>query len=418
MKHKFTDKLMNNLGLKIMALFFAVLLWLLVVNNDDPVDTQRYSNIPVVVENEDVVFGSGKVYQILNETETVTVTIRAKRSVLTKIKADDIVATADFQDMELVSLVPISVSIKGHEGEYESATATPHNLQVKVEDSEQNWFPLTVSTTGTLRDGYVLGTLKTNPERIKIGGAESLVKSIDKAVAKINISGMGESDTVTATLFLYDAEGNVVDQTLLTNNLGKKGLTVDVQVLGTKDIPIKASTFGTPAEGYSYNGMAIDPETVKVYGTQEALEDVEELVIPSSVLDISGLTEKKDFMVDISSYLEENISLVDESVANVVVTVTIEPLDTKTIELPKESISINNLASGFKLEYATIDEIQLQFSGTEELLEKLDIKSAVFIDVSNITKAGEYDVPVTVECPTGITLVNSPTVKVKVSDKE
>ena len=42
-KHKY----MENLSLKVIALFFAVFLWLIVINIDDPVDTQTFDNIPV-----------------------------------------------------------------------------------------------------------------------------------------------------------------------------------------------------------------------------------------------------------------------------------------------------------------------------------------------------------------------------------
>lgn len=420
MKHKFTNRLMNNFGLKIMALFFAGLLWLVVVNIDDPVDSQVYSNIPVTVKNEDVISSKGNMYQILDGTDTVRVTVSAKRSILSKIKAEDIVATADFNDMELVSLVPITASVHGYDGNSVLATATPHNMQVKVDAVKGSDFPLTVSTTGTLRDGYVLGSTTTSPEIITIRGSESLVNSIDKAVARISISGMSESETVNADLVLYDADGNVIDQTLLTNNLGEKGLTVDVEILDTKDVPIRASVSGTPEEGYAYDSLLCEPDTVKVCGTAEDLKKLDEIVIPSSELDISGLTEKKQYTIDISNYLPENISLVDDSGngATIMITVTVEPLGTKTIEFPVESIIVSNLADGLKLEYTTTDDLPLQFQGSQDLLSKLEIKSAVFIDVKSYITAGEYDVPVTVETPTGVTLANQLTVKIKLSNKE
>lgn len=39
--------LMNNWGLKILSFLLAVMLWLIVVNIDDPVTTQTFNNIPV-----------------------------------------------------------------------------------------------------------------------------------------------------------------------------------------------------------------------------------------------------------------------------------------------------------------------------------------------------------------------------------
>lgn len=46
--------LMNNWGLKILSFLLAVMLWLIVVNIDDPVTTQTFNNIPVAVTNAEV----------------------------------------------------------------------------------------------------------------------------------------------------------------------------------------------------------------------------------------------------------------------------------------------------------------------------------------------------------------------------
>lgn len=402
-----------------MALFFAALLWLVVVNIDDPEEIQVYRNIPVQVVNDDkVVINTGKTYQIIDDTEAVNVTIRAKRSVLNKIKADSIVATADFNDMQLASLIPITVTVTGREGEYTSATANPNNLRVNIEDVSDNTFPLTVSTTGTVRDGYMLGEMTTNPKSIKIGGSESLINQIDRAVARIGVSGMSETATVDAELILYDIDGNVIDQTLLTNNLGDKGLSVDVQILRIKSIPITATASGTPGDGYALTSITCEPQNIQVAGTSEDLEEMEEISIAPSQLDITGLTEKQEFVIDISGYLPEGVSLVDNSANNVMVTVLIDANGAKTVELPVKSITVSNLADNLKIEYQTTDNLQLQFRGDQSLLENFNIRNAAFIDLKEYTEAGEYDVPVTIETPTGVTLESSPTVKITLSEKE
>ena len=86
MKHGLTD----NLGLKLLSLLAAVVFWLVVVNIDDPVTVKRYSNIPVIAQNESVILNQGKIYQIMNNSGTVTVSVSAKRSTLRQIRSDDI----------------------------------------------------------------------------------------------------------------------------------------------------------------------------------------------------------------------------------------------------------------------------------------------------------------------------------------
>lgn len=48
------EKLGNDLILKVFSLVLAILLWLFVINTEDPVITKSFSNIPVDMLNEQV----------------------------------------------------------------------------------------------------------------------------------------------------------------------------------------------------------------------------------------------------------------------------------------------------------------------------------------------------------------------------
>lgn len=413
MKHRWTE----NLGLKLMAIFFATLLWLVVVNIDNPEDTAVYRGISVTVTNEEIVTNKGKTYQILEDTQTVNVTVRAKRSVLDKVVASDIVATADMKDMQLLSLVPIAVSIKGYEGQYVSASANPKNLQVKIEDTTKNTIPLTVATTGTLRDGYVLGTMVTNPEKITVRGAESLVNSIAKAVARVDVSGLSTDSNLPADLVFYDENENVIDQTQLSNNLGEEAVSVKVQVLSTKSVPLQVGVSGEPAPGYSFTSVASEPDSVQVIGTEEELKNLSQITIPDSAVNMEGIAEKQEIVVDITNYLPDHVQLADETANNIVVTVMVEQDGTKTIELPQEAVEIKNLADDLKVSFENEADIELHFSGKQESLDVLDITNAVSIDMKNYKTPGSYDVPLTLDLPGGIDLLENVSVNVIVEKK-
>ena len=58
--------LTNNIGLKLLAFLFAFMLWLLVVNIDDPVDTKTFDSIPVTIEHAEVVTQDQRSYQVLD----------------------------------------------------------------------------------------------------------------------------------------------------------------------------------------------------------------------------------------------------------------------------------------------------------------------------------------------------------------
>lgn len=412
-KYKFTD----NLGLKIIAVIFAAFLWLIVVNLDNPVSTQTFSEVPVTIINEDIILSAGDTYQVLGE-EKVSVVVSATRQVRQKLTKEDIVATADIKEMDTsTGLVPIKISIPNYAGKYESAEAAPRNLQIQREKSGKKVLSLTVSTGDSkVRDGYILGDMTVNPDKVTITGPESILDQIDRAVALIDVEGLAKDSEETAKLGLYDISGNPISQTRLGNNLGEGGITVSVEVLKIKSVPISLSVSGTPAEGYKYTGYSSEPETVQIYGEKDVVDKIEEIDVP--VIDVSGASQPIQKSVNISEYLPEGVQLVDEKTANITVTAMVEEEGTRTINFMVSSIQINNLAEGLRVSYEPDAEIALRFSGDQKALEMLDISNAVSVDMSAYVVPGVYDVHVDVDIPEGITLMKKVTVQLTVAEKE
>lgn len=412
-KYKFTD----NLGLKIIAVIFAAFLWLIVVNLDNPVSTQTFSEVPVTIINEDIILSAGDTYQVLGE-EKVSVVVSATRQVRQKLTKEDIVATADIKEMDTsTGLVPIKISIPNYAGKYESAEAAPRNLQIQREKSGKKVLSLTVSTGDSkVRDGYILGDMTVNPDKVTITGPESILDQIDRAVALIDVEGLAKDSEETAKLGLYDISGNPISQTRLGNNLGEGGITVSVEVLKIKSVPISLSVSGTPAEGYKYTGYSSEPETVQIYGEKDVVDKIEEIDVP--VIDVSGASQPIQKSVNISEYLPEGVQLVDEKTANITVTAMVEEEGTRTINFMVSSIQINNLAEGLQVSYESDAEIALRFSGDQKALEMLDISNAVSVDMSAYVVPGVYDVHVDVDIPEGITLMKKVTVQLTVAEKE
>ena len=410
--HKFTD----NLGLKIIAIIFAVFLWLIVVNLDNPVSTQTFSEVPVTIINEDIILSAGDTYQVLGE-EKVSVVISATRQVRQKLTKEDIVATADIKEMDTsTGLVPIKISIPNYAGKYESAEAAPRNLQIQREKSGKKVLSLTVSTGDSkVRDGYILGDMTVNPDKVTITGPESILDQIDRAVALIDVEGLAKDSEETAKLELYDISGNPISQTRLGNNLGEGGITVSVEVLKIKSVPILLTVSGTPAEGYKYTGYSSEPETVQIYGEKDVIDKIEEIDVPA--IDVSEASEPVQKSVNISEYLPKGVQLVDEKTANVTVTAMVEEEGTRTINFMVSSIQISNLAEGLQVSYEPDAEIALRFSGDQKALEMLDISNAVSVDMSAYVVPGGYDVLVEVDIPEGITLMKKVTVQLTVGEK-
>ena len=115
MLKKIVKRITNNFGLKILAVIFSGVLWLAVVNIDDP-NTTRTFTTTVSIENGDYLTGIGKYYEIENNSNTVTFKVSGKRSYLERMSNTDFKAVADLEMIEDMRRVPIEVSPQRYGG--------------------------------------------------------------------------------------------------------------------------------------------------------------------------------------------------------------------------------------------------------------------------------------------------------------
>lgn len=415
------DRFTNNLGLKIMSLLFAIVLWMLVVNVDDPIDEETFRNVPVQVLHEEIFTAKASTYSILDGNETVSVTVRARRKVLSDIRSTDITVTADIRNRVSNSLsdatLPTEVKIDGFEGNYVEAYTNPRNIQIEVEPSAQKDFTISVKTTGTPRDGNTLGKLVADPKSIRLGGAESQINRVKKVVAVASVSGLSKSQSVLAELKLLDADDEEVDPALFENNLGEEGLKVQVEILKTKDIPIKVEEDDiSAAAGYSIGEVTCVPQFVKVAGESEDLKELDEIVIPAEALKLEDISATQEVNVELEQYLPEGIILEDATANTIIVKVPVEKYGTKVFTIPSNNIVLEKIAAGLKPTFAALENIEIHVTGSDEALESLTQPPAVYVNMETYTKAGTYTVPLEAKLPEGCSLVGSPKVQITLEE--
>lgn len=413
------EKILHNWQLKLVILIFATVFWRVIGEVADPVITTIYRSIPVTILNEELVTDTGMVYQVEGEAVT-TVVITASTSTLRGITEADIVATADFANIMFEELLPIEVSVSGvSTSSIQDISITPSNIIVSIEQSDSKKFPIVPASIGSVADSYDLGSLTAQTETITISGPESIVESIVRVEAEVNISNLTENEVLTAQLICYDDDNIEIDQSLLTLNIGDvEDVYVNVEVLNTAYIPIVLETFGEPASGYELVSVTAEPTEILVSGTKEVLDEIVVISIPGGALDITGETGKLDRVVDVSLYLPEEIQLYDEYSNMIAVTIQIDELGTKSLEIPVQSIVVNNNPSDLNLSYNGATEIMLTFTGLEEELEGLELTNiTVSVDLSEYTEAGEYDALIYVDSEEEYELIDTVTVPIILTEK-
>ena len=403
------EALTKNWTLKVLALGFSFLLWLIVVNIQDPVTTKKFSGIPVTIEHAEIITNRGNTYQVV--TDTITVEVSAKRSDMDKIKSSNILAVADMKNLDTKSnsLIPIEVSVEAYGLKYScEAVAIPGNLEIKIEANKTKTFPITVETTGELKEGYVLGSVEANPETIEISGPESLISIISKVTAKVNLNGKSKDEELAAELVVYDGNGKTLDLTRMEYSFGDEELTVSISLLKTKSVGIVFDSSGIEvAEGYVLDSITVEPGKIEIVGDPLELANLESIKIPSTALIENNLSETVERTIDIAEYIPLGFSVKDETTgAPVLVKISVVKAGTRVFEFPVASIYVLSAPEGYKMSYGTTGNVAIAVTGAQEDLDTMEAleQGSVSIDLAGIKSAGKYSIPLQVVLPKGIEL--------------
>ena len=393
MLRKLGKMLINNFGLKLLAVFFAVVLWIVVVNIDNPVIVQSFTT-SVTAENTSYITAQNKYFEALDGENTVTFNVSAERSILAELSNSDFTAVADMEKIEYNEAsdtyrVPVTVTPNRYSNSVTIVTRQLY-MQVALEDLGTSQKVITAATRGTVADGCALGELEiVGSNLLRISGPYSIVAQIDTAVATINVDGLSTDVTDSVVPILYDAEGNAIDTTKL--RLSQSTVTISAQILNTKDVSLEFLTTGEPAEGYIVTDVTYDLETVRIKGDAATLNPVNKIAIPEEVLDVTGRTEDLVTKVDISTYLPAGTALVLSSDATVEVTVHIEPLAVRTFNIPVSRIIPENLNENYTLNYGE-RAVAVEVTGAESVVRTLGAGDiTMVVNVGNLG-AGEHEV--------------------------
>lgn len=421
-------KIFHNWGLKLGSLVLAYLLWLLVKQFGDPVESATFRGIPVTLTNTELLDEQNKVYEVLDNTDKVTVTVRAPGSIIDDLDASDIVAVADMSKLTEINTIAITFSVQNGDT-VDNIRGNPDVLRLNVEDRSTKPVNVSCSIVGEVADGYIVAGVQQDQNRIQVTGPESQVSRIRYANLEIDVSGATSDVSDYVNIQLYDAEGNLLDLPSVTKSVNS--VRLKVEVLAAKEIPVILNYTGLPADGFLATGEVLrDPSTIMIAGSLSDLNSVNAITIPAENLDITGATGNVVRSIDIRSLVTASgVRLADSSFNGIVTaTVYIEPEVERTLEISPANISILNVPEEVRVRRGETDSpYQLIISGleadisqiTEDML-RASIDMAAWMEEEDLEELlpGEYQIPVTFNLPESITTENTVTMHIIVVSLE
>lgn len=406
-------KLFKHMGLKILSLVIAIILWLVIMNIDDYTMTRTIRNIPVVQLNGDSITDLGKVYDVTSGN-TVDIVVKGPRTVVDSLNVDSFTATADLSELSLTNSAQITVTANDSRINSQiEISYVNRTVNLTVEDKVMKEFPIKAVAEGILAEGYALGGCTVTPNIIQIDGPESIISRVTEVRATVKVDNQSKTTEAIVVPQCMNAYGELV--TSKSIELETKEVRVTATIYPTKEVPVLIEQMGVPATDYMVTGINYNPQTITITGDEKNLAAVDKITLPTK--DLTGIDTDVEMNIGVEEYLPKGIYLADSN-DQVAINVSVEGLVTKDIEIAPEDIDLRNKAEG--LDYAVVISgvYRIRLKGLEQDLAEVTKESLdIYLNVDGKSEGG-YVVSPSYTKPSGVTVALSGHMDLQVTAKE
>ena len=264
----------RNLPAKIIALVVAVVLWLFVMNEQNP---QIEGSFTVAVELRNVPEG----YKITQSEKSVKLKVRGARSFFVSAEPEGFKAYADLDGLDSGEH-EVKVKAVLPQG-FELVDAQPETVSVTLDKIVRRAVRIDLIVTGSASAGYTVGKISQSANTTVIEGPESRVAEVDRVIGYVGLSGNRDDFTLQVPLTPINSDGKAVDDVELL----ARTVEVSVQLargLTRKIVSVHPVLDDVLPEGFTLGEVQVEPTKIEIAGdatliSKVASIDTEKIVI-------------------------------------------------------------------------------------------------------------------------------------------
>jgi YbbR domain-containing protein len=296
----------RHLGLKVLAIALATLLWFTVAGEHVVERSLRvpleFRNIPTELE------------MVGNPPDNVDVRVRGSSALLSRVQPGEIVAVLDLSTARTGSrLFHIRADEVRAPFGIEVAQVVPPTISIELEKSAQRKVPVVPATQGEPAPGFVAGRVSAEPSTVDIIGPDSRVRQIAEATTEpVSIAGARTRVRDVVTVGVADSSVRLVQPQSATVIVEVWPAPVERTVA---DVPVRWRNLGPGLRAQ------ITPSLVRVSvrGGRDALASVRNDSVQSFV-DLAGLgSGRYNLRVQVDPAESFGVTAVDPAVVAVTI---------------------------------------------------------------------------------------------------
>jgi len=377
----------RDLGLKLLSVALAVLLWFQATALTGVPLPQAVRDVPVQCHN----LGQGLV--MLSGPATVVVTVRGRAGVMQRLTRDDFAAYVDLSNAGVgVGVFPVTV--EGPEN-VSITQVSPQSVSLEIDAWDNRQVPVQVYAVGSPAADHAMKGQSTRPTDLYVEGPRSSVQLVSRVVARVDISRATADIKRNVVVRPVDAEGAEVSGVTVTPS------TVDVEVSVVKlpaarEVQVRPNVQGRPAAGYLVESTTLSPQTVRVWAADASGEQIQFLWTHPLEIEGASATVERDVPLIVPAGVEK----VEPVFVRVVVTI-VEIVEERGFEALE--VAAVNLGAGLKVTFDPA-AVNLVVEGPRSVISSLlPEQVSVSADLAG-AGVGTHNVNLTVNLPEGLTV--------------
>ena len=372
----------------LLSVLLAFAVWLIAIDQENPLRRQEYEQ-PILIEVRNMGEGLQSLQDLTGRTAMLT--LRAPQRTLESQQADDFSAVIDLADLPEGSH-EVQVDVTALNPDVEIIAHEPRQLRVQLEPVISKVVEVEVEVMDSAAFGYDWQEPLAEPAEVEISGPRTQVEQVRSVIAAVFLRNAKSQVEQNRPLSPRNAQNLEVERVKVDPGTARIVVPV-VQPPGHKEVVVRADVKGLPAPNYRLTGVKVEPLTVVLLGSPDALREVPGYVETTPLFIEGAIGEVRE---QLPLVLPENVSTLENSV---LVTVGVAPLESSL------TVTRHPVVQGTSNDMRTIvslDEVEVIVSGPLPRLELLGPEDVrVVLDVTGLLP-GSHVVQPTVVVPEGI----------------
>ena len=415
----------TDLHWKLLSLLVAFVLWFVGMHMNNPpqnhsVHQRLHLNNIDFLANEDII--------LLNEAalrdSIITLGVRASRSEIAflqsaiatdsvlfdemvRLSIDFLAINSDFiKDSDEVKTVFLDVSPNLYPG-FEHFSIRPSYVPVVLDALEQERFNVNIYQIGEEAPGFEMQPVQLANNWVNVSGGRTLLRTIEGVRVDLDVAGIHDYEERTVSIKVFDTDGlDVTEHVILNVN----DTTASIRVWPIRAVDVSLHPYGTLANGFAVADIYSETESIYIVGPAHLLEEID--VIPIDVY-VGGAVETEELDISLSDWLPQGVFLQRGFDDRLGVTVTVEPIETRVVNVPRDSVRILGVTAMYQI-LGDAAPVNISISGPRSLISNVTpAHIGLEIDLRNLT-VGAHFVPLNVELPPGLTAGARPSLHVQI----